>query len=293
MRTEKEMMALILNVARQDSRIRAVYTNGSRTNPRAPTDIFQDYDIGYLVNETTSFINDQDWIKVFGDILIMQLPDEIDRNAGHETHFEYCYGYLMQFSDGNRIDLHIETLDYVLKIYRTDKLLITLLDKDNVLPKIPPATDEDYWVKRPTQALLYGCSNEFWWLSLYAAKGLWRSEIPYAMEFLNSLMRPQLIEMLAWYVGIQTDFSASIGKCAKYLDKYLQGETWNKYLKTYPEATPESIWNSLLIMCELFQETTGIVCARFGYDLNLTEAQHCLAYMKHIRQLPKDATEIY
>ena len=42
MRSEKEMMELILSVARKDERIRAVYMNGSRTNPNVKKDIFQD-----------------------------------------------------------------------------------------------------------------------------------------------------------------------------------------------------------------------------------------------------------
>ena len=51
MRSEKEMMELILSVARKDERIRAVYMNGSRTNPNVKKDIFQDYDIVYVVKE--------------------------------------------------------------------------------------------------------------------------------------------------------------------------------------------------------------------------------------------------
>ena len=39
MRSEKEMMDLILETAKNDERIRAVYMNGSRTNPNAPKDI--------------------------------------------------------------------------------------------------------------------------------------------------------------------------------------------------------------------------------------------------------------
>ena len=42
MRTEQEMMDLIMDVAKKDERIRAVYMNGSRTNPNATKDIFQD-----------------------------------------------------------------------------------------------------------------------------------------------------------------------------------------------------------------------------------------------------------
>ncbi len=41
MRREKEMFDLILGIAREDERIRAVYMNGSRTNPNAPKDIFR------------------------------------------------------------------------------------------------------------------------------------------------------------------------------------------------------------------------------------------------------------
>ena len=47
MRSEEEMMHLILQVAKDDERVRAVYLNGSRTNPNAPKDRFQDYDVVY------------------------------------------------------------------------------------------------------------------------------------------------------------------------------------------------------------------------------------------------------
>ena len=66
MRTEQEMLDLIIGVAQADPRIKAVYMNGSRTNPNADRDIFQDYDIVYAVEETESFQEDDEWIKQFG-----------------------------------------------------------------------------------------------------------------------------------------------------------------------------------------------------------------------------------
>ncbi len=56
MRTEKEMMALILDMAKQDKRVRAVGLNGSRTNPNAKTDPFQDYDVVFVVTDMDPFI---------------------------------------------------------------------------------------------------------------------------------------------------------------------------------------------------------------------------------------------
>ena len=56
----------------------------------------------------------------------------------------------MLFSYGNGIDLQIQTLDFVLNGFEADKLIITLLNKDDVLPKILKASDEDYCVKKST-----------------------------------------------------------------------------------------------------------------------------------------------
>src|SRR5258708_38111157 len=42
MRNEEEMITLILNIAKNDERIRAVLLNGSRVNPNIKKDRFQD-----------------------------------------------------------------------------------------------------------------------------------------------------------------------------------------------------------------------------------------------------------
>ena len=48
MRTEAEMLAVITSIAEHDPNIRAAYMEGSRINPNAPKDIFQDYDIEFI-----------------------------------------------------------------------------------------------------------------------------------------------------------------------------------------------------------------------------------------------------
>jgi aminoglycoside 6-adenylyltransferase len=64
MRSESEILELILNTARRDERVRAVIMNGSRINPNAPKDFFQDYDVVYLVTEKDSFLADPSWITM-------------------------------------------------------------------------------------------------------------------------------------------------------------------------------------------------------------------------------------
>ncbi len=162
MRNETQMYQLLLKIAEEDDRILAVYMNGSRTNKNVPKDIFQDYDIVYVVPETGSFIRDEDWPHKFGTILYMQFPDE---SPNYPNDKENHYGWLMQFDDGVRIDLTVQTVQYAKEHIHDDKLCRILLDKQNILPAIPEATDADYYIKKPTKIQFQACTNEFWWCS--------------------------------------------------------------------------------------------------------------------------------
>lgn len=293
MRTEKEMFDLILDVANRDNRVRAVYMNGSRANPNVANDIFQDYDIVYVVTETASFLSEEGWIGVFGEPIIIQEPDKLDKIQGRDVDFKNGYTYLMQFTDGNRIDLHIQTIEALSKEYGTDKLTVPLLDKDNCLSQIPAPSDEDYRVKKPTYGEYFSRCNNFWWVAPYCAKGLWRQEILFTIEVMNSYVRQELLTMLNWYVGTQTEFKLSMGKANKYLKEYLDSDVWMRLMKTYNMSDYNSSWNALITTCELFADIAPKVGKVLGYQYNYDEANRSFAFIKHIKELPRTATEIY
>lgn len=290
MRSEQEMMELILGTARGDERIRAAYMNGSRANPHAPRDIFQDYDICYVVGETASFRRDPAWIDRFGARLYMQFPEE---GPYWSADVENCYGWLIQFADGNRLDLHVVTPARMRRDLAEERLCIKLLDKDGILPPLSAPTDADYWVKRPTQEQFHCTCNEFWWCLNNVAKGLWRREIPYAMDVLNGTVRPMLVRMLEWKAGVATGFSVSCGKSGKYLHRFLPPEDWAGLLDTYPAGEVERIWEATLAMCDLFHRVACQVAAALQLAYDETEARNSLAHLRHVRTLPRDATAIY
>ncbi|WP_370224364.1 aminoglycoside 6-adenylyltransferase, partial [Cytobacillus sp.] len=101
-RTETDMMNLILSTAREDVRVRAVILNGSRANPNVRKDIFQDYDIVYIVRKMESFTYDHSWVDVFGERVMMQMPEEkvLPPADGYGR-----FPNFMQFIDWNRIDI--------------------------------------------------------------------------------------------------------------------------------------------------------------------------------------------
>lgn len=290
MRTENEIYDTVLGIARNDSRIMAVYMNGSRTNPNASKDIFQDYDIVYVVDETGSFIEEKEWINQFGEIMYMQYPDESPFYPGDK---ENRYAWLMQFSDGNRIDLTVQTLEYTKQHILDDKLCRILLDKKGVLPTIGESTDSDYHVKRPTEEQFSACCNEFWWCSNNIAKGLWREEITYVQDMTNFVVRKQLEKMLEWKVGSMTDFSVSVGKSAKYINRWLEDDIYQSYLKTYFSADIEEAWKAILVMCDLFNKIAKEVANDLNYNYSLSEAKMAKKYLLDVKSLPKDAKELY
>ena len=290
MRSEQEMFALILNTAREDECIRAVMMNGSRANPNAPHDFFQDYDIVYFVTDAAPFTRNLAWIQRFGDLMILQLPDDMADPPPPEQ--KVGYGYLMQFVDGNRIDLSIFPVDH-LEEWEKDSQTIILLDKDGIFPAVEPPSDRDYLPMPPTSKQFADCTNEIWWVSPYVAKGLWRQEIPYAKHMLDEYVREQLMKMLAWYVGIRTDFQVSPGKGGKYLQKYLEPELWELLLRTYSDADYDRTWEALLATGELFRRAARAVGEHFGYEYPHGDDQRVSAHLRHVRAMPKDAKEMY
>ena len=292
MRSEKEMMDLILGVAQQDERIRAVYMTGSRVNPDAPKDIFQDYDVVYVVEETASFIREKNWIRVFGDLLMLQEPDKNDR-LDVNVDFDRSYAYLMLFADGNRLDLRLQTKDAMREEYGKDKLAVPLMDKDGCLPPVPPPTDAEYHVKRPTEQHFLRCCNNFWWCLQNVAKGIWRDELPYAKHMFESVVRVELDEMVSWWIGTRRDFRVSTGKMGKYFKKYLPTPYWEMYRATYSDANHDNFWDSVFAACRLFRTLAKEVADALSFPYPADDDANMTKYLKRVRNLPADATGIF
>ena len=293
MRKEQEMMKLIMNFARNDERIRAVYMNGSRTNPHVPKDIFQDYDVVYVVSETLSFIEDKEWINEFGQLIMMQEPDKSDFGLGQGRDCSKSYMFLMLFSDGNRIDLRFQTKEVMVEEYGKDKLTLPLMDKDDILPLISAPCDSDYYVQKPSLEEYNGITNEFWWCLQNVAKGIWRDELPYAKLMFEYTVRKSLDQIVAWWIGLQHDFQVSPGKLGKYFKNYLPGPYWEMYKETYSNADYNNMWNSIFVTCELFRLLSLEVADHFNYTYPIDDDTKMTKYLKHVRNLPSDAAEIY
>ena len=149
MRSADEIKKLIIDKATTDVRIRAVLLNGSRANHKVLTDKYQDFDVVFLVNDFDSFISDHNWVNVFGEKIIQQLPEEMSFGEEQDDKEDkYAFHYLMLFKDGNRIDLTLFSLDKIETDFLFDSLTIVWLDKNNVFSNIGKPNDKDYLIKK-------------------------------------------------------------------------------------------------------------------------------------------------
>lgn len=279
MRSETEMMGLILSTALEDERIRAVILNGSRVNPKIKPDRFQDFDAVYIVTEVDSFLSDKTWIDRFGERMILQTPDLMGKP---QDRVDGGFTWLMQFVDGNRIDLTLIPISHLAQM-EEDSLSVLLLDKDGLVEPFPAPSDASYLPAPPTAKAFSDCCNEFWWVSPYVAKALARGQILYVRSLLEDPLRVQLMKALTWLFGIRTDYVRNPGKGGSHLREVLTDCQWQRLLATYPPAEPDLIWEALFAMGMLFREVAGEVAEAFGFDYPEKEDQAVSKYLRHIR----------
>lgn len=268
MRGENEMLDLIISTARTDTRVLAAYLKGSRANPNAPKDIYRDFDVMYVVTETGSFIRDTSWMNAFGRVALMQEQDSdfgYGERFGIRSKYDESYSWLPLFDDGNRIDIGVETLRTMESGVNRNKLFVPLLDKTGCLPSLPPPSDEDFHIKKPSEKRFRGCCNEFYWCLCDVAKGAARDELPFAMATYNGPVRDMLELMLCWYVGTCTDFSVSCGKLNKYLKKYLPHDFYAEFLSTYSDGDYAHLRASIDAACRLFRRAALAAAERLGF----------------------------
>ena len=174
MRTDQEMLDLILQIAKK-IQVDAVAMSGSRTNPKAPKDEFQDYDVVYIVEDLDGLIADLSWLDQFGKRIIEQ-----EVTLGHRRL------YLMLFEDGNRIDLTLCPKVHIKEWVDSEAGFTVLVDEKGLFESYSPS-HQRFWISPASKTDFEKTCNEFWWVSAYVVKGICHKQVIYATDHLNAI----------------------------------------------------------------------------------------------------------
>lgn len=264
MRTEKEILNLVSEFAYQRSNVKIIALEGSRTNENIKKDKFQDYDFAFFVSDIECFTHEESWLSLFGELLFIQKPEDMEL---FPPDLDYGYSYIMYFKDGIKMDITLINLKDLNRYFSdSDGLVKILVDKDNlVIQEIVP-DDSNYWLKKPTEREFYDCCNEFWSVSTYVAKGVFRREILFALDHFNNILRPELLRMISWYIGFNKGFDFSLGKNYKFINKYLTDKEFNMFLATFEMNGYRKTYQSFKLCCELFKYYSNKVSCLGNYN---------------------------
>ena len=264
MRTETEMLDAISQIAKS-LQVEAVAMSGSRTNPKAPKDEFQDYDVIYVVDDLDNLTSDLSWLDQFGTRIIEQHNVLGNRRL-----------YLMLFKDGNRIDLTLCPTEYIQEWVDSEADYTVLQDKKGLfVPYFP--SPQRYWTSLSSQTDFEKACNEFWWVSAYVVKGICRKQLLYATDHLYGICQQELLKVLAWQV-VSDRGKVNIGKNYKYLFNYLPTEKEKEFLNLLDFSSLEKITQSLFATMKHFHQEAQYLANKMGLDYDKEVAERMIEY---------------
>ena len=170
MRTDKEMLGLILGTVKKLQVDPVAPLSGSRTDTKAPKDEFQDYDVVYVVDDLDTLTNDLSWLDQFGKRVIEQ-----EVTLGHRRL------YLMLFEDGKSIDLTLCPKEHINEWVASEADYTVLVDEKDLFESYSPSPQR-FWTSPASETDFEKTCNEFWWVSAYVVKGIYRKQVIYATD---------------------------------------------------------------------------------------------------------------
>ena len=266
MRTDTEMMNLILQIA-ESLQVEAVALSGSRANPRAPKDEFQDYDVVYIVDDLEDLISDLSWLDQFGKRIIEQ-----EVTLGHRRL------YLMLFEDGNRIDLTLCPKEHIQEWVDSEANFEVIKDDKGLFEAYQP-NSKRYWTAPPTEEDFAASCNEFWWVSAYVVKAIRRNQLIYATDHLYGICQQELLKVLAWQVTSDRG-AVDIGKNYKYLFQYLPAEQEKEFSALLDLSSFDKITQSLFSTMKGFDREAQILAQKMGFTYDMEVAEKMISYAK-------------
>ena len=264
MRTVIEMFDVILQTAKV-LQVVAVAMSGSRTNPKAPKDEFQDYDVVYVVDDLDNLTSDLSWLDQFGTRIIEQHNVLGNRRL-----------YLMLFEDVNRIDLTICPKDYINEWVDSEAGFTVLVDEKGLFESYSPSPQR-FWIHPASETDFEKTCNEFWWVSAYVVKGICRKQVIYETDHLYGICQQELLKLLAWQVASDKG-KIDIGKNYKYLFNYLPSEKEKEFSNLLDFSSLDKITQSLLATMKIFHQEAQILSQKMGFEYDREVAEKMIQY---------------
>lgn len=284
--SEAEVLEKVVAWAEAQDDIRTVIITSSRARPGGPVDLLSDYDIVLAVTDTARFTRDRAWINDYGRLMV--LWGDQSQMYGLPTHFRGAI-----YADYVKIDWGIWPVAMLERIAAEPRLpdeldvgYRVLLDKDGRTAGWQPPSYRAHIPARPTESEYLAVVEEFWWISTYVAKSLWRDELAFARFCLDQDMRLGVMrKMLEWRIEIDHDWSVKPGVLGRGLKKMLPRDIWEELEATYTGPELEENREALFRLGALFRRVARKVGSALGYAYPEAIDAEVMAYLEQVRAM--------
>ena len=221
--------------------------------------------LSYVVDDIDNLTRDISWLDQFGKRIIVQ-----EVTLGHRRL------YLMLFEDGNRIDLTLCPKEHMQEWVDSEAGFTVLKDEKGLFEAYLP-NPKLYWTAPPSEEEFTASCNEFWWVSAYVVKGIFRKQIIYATDHLYGICQQELLKILAWKVARDRGV-VDIGKNYKYLFNYFPAEKEKEFSNLLDFSSLDKITQSLFSMMQLFHHEAQNLAQKMSFDYDKEVAEKMIEY---------------
>ena len=300
MNAPRDMATEVTEWARENDNVRIAILTSTRASPNAPVDVLSDYDIKLFVRDLEPFLEGDDWLRAFGDVMIREPLRPVEFEG------EKCVWRLVMFTDGPRIDFHINLLEVLEADVSPDRDpprvpqrgKVTelpeyydmgyeiLLDKDSLAQGLTPPTFAAYQTRQPTRSEYDDLVNEFWFDVTYVAKYLFRDELFYAKHMLDGPLRQEhLATAIAWYIGMNGDWQINPGAHGRWFKRHLEPPIWSEIEATFVGADLDQNWEAMFRTAEVFGRLASDIGSHLGFAYPHELARGVTAHLRAVRHM--------
>lgn len=283
MRTEKEILNNIIDIANSDDCVRAVI----RSNFLPKRDYLHYFEFCFIVNDVSKYENDI-FENSLGERILLYRGDK-----NYPEMFPNTKAHLMVFKDGLTIVIDAIDKDSFLSRYNREQThdnvwmgdtYKKLLDKDGILPEIERLEEtQTLFSDTPSEKEFLGTCNEFFWVLKTFAEYTLRKELPSAMFYLNIAVRDLLNKMLRWHIYLKNDAPVDMGILDSNMEKLLEKELFDLYKKTYPSADYKEIWNAFDAVTLLWHKVGCSIADRCSFSYPEETEKNMLCFIQNLK----------
>jgi aminoglycoside 6-adenylyltransferase len=263
---EAEVLSKLSAWADREDTIRALILTSSRARADATVDALSDYDVIVAVPDLAAFLDGGAWVRGYGE----PLARWGDRHEvlGLETVF--CG---VVYADRVKVDYSVWPQALLARVAGAaalpDDLDVgyrVLVDKEGATAGWAPPTQRAHVPAKPSRAEYEALVEEFWWVTTYVAKSLWRGDLFFAKWVLDCDAKAgALRRMLEWRIELDHGWALRPGAYGRGLEQLLPGELWVGLAATYVGVGSEESWEALTSTTALFRRVATEVGDALGY----------------------------